>query len=343
MKRIITLLTMVLAFQQTIFAQEDNPVNYLQQFSKINTTINEKYLSYISGASHGKSAKKVEKRRQQLLKEIGEAASKVEMLPYFKGDKKFWETSRDYYVLLNKVFNDDFTSIINMEEVAEQSYDAMEAYLLAKELASQKLDEAQKKLNDAEKLFAKENNVNLIESSSDLGNKLEQSNKVNQYHKVIYLVFFKCYKQDQYVSDAIQAQQINALEQSTSSLLSFANEGLAKLATLSTFNGDNSLLEAAKAALTYYKNQAEKVVPNITSFMLKKELFEKLKNEMEAKGNARTNKDIEEYNKQVAALNAGVATYNTLSKEITKTKNDMLNNWNKAETAFFHTYMPYKG
>ena len=40
------------------------------------------------------------------------------------------------------VLNDDYSKIINMEEIAEQSYDAMEAYILAQEMVDKKPEEA---------------------------------------------------------------------------------------------------------------------------------------------------------------------------------------------------------
>jgi len=49
-----------------------------------------------------------------------------------------------------------------MEDVAEQSYDLMEAYLLAKERAGDKLDEAYKKVANQQKIFAEQNISSLL-------------------------------------------------------------------------------------------------------------------------------------------------------------------------------------
>jgi hypothetical protein len=45
----------------------------------------------------------------------------------WKGDRSFRDTTVAYLKLLYIVFNEDYGKIVNMEEIAEQSYDAMEA------------------------------------------------------------------------------------------------------------------------------------------------------------------------------------------------------------------------
>ena len=44
--------------------------------------------------------------------------------------------------------NDDYAKIVNMQEIAEQSYDEMEAYFLLKEAVDKKMKEAEDHLHD---------------------------------------------------------------------------------------------------------------------------------------------------------------------------------------------------
>jgi hypothetical protein len=341
MKPIVVLLIIGLFLQVSGIAQEGNAAAYLQNFSKISVAIGQKYISYVSASSHGKSTKKIDKSRQQLVTEISEASAKVNMLPFYKGDKKIWEASKEYYILLNKVFNDNFTSIVDMEEIAEQSYDAMETYMLAKEVAEQKLADAQRKLEEAEKAFAQENNIAIADSTSTVQSKVKKIRAVNKYHKQLYLLFFRCHKQDEYIQNAIRILDVNALEQNTSSLLSFAKDGLVKLAAINAYDNDSSLIQTVKSSLMYYWNLAESIVPIITAHILKKEAFAKLQKEISDRGGAGTSDNIKEFNTQVDDLNKSVAIYNNLMRDIAITKNNKLNNWSNAEVAFFHKHMPY--
>src|SRR5690606_27100909 len=105
-----------------------------------------------------------------------------------------------YWDLLHKVFTEDYHKIVNMEEIAEQSYDNMEAYLLAQEKAGQVLGDAQDKIEPVYRAFAAKNNVRLVEGGDTrLARRLRQVSAVNAYYNDIFLIFFKSHKQEAYV------------------------------------------------------------------------------------------------------------------------------------------------
>src|SRR5688500_8055519 len=88
------------------------------------------------------------------------------------------------------IFKEDYHKIVGMEEVAEQSYDAMEAYLLTQEKAKEKLNNAYKEVQKSYDAFAARHNVQLNEAqSSKLSQRLDQAGKVNSYMNQIYLLF----------------------------------------------------------------------------------------------------------------------------------------------------------
>src|ERR1041385_6886888 len=118
------------------------------------------------------------------------------------------------------------SKIVDMEDVAEQSYDLMEAYLLAKERDGDKLDEAYKKVANQQKLFAEKNNIKLIESTSKLSQKIEEAGKVSTYYNQVYLIFFKSYKDDFYLTEALNKSDVNAIEQAKNSMDKNATEGM---------------------------------------------------------------------------------------------------------------------
>ena len=61
----------------------------------------------------------------------------------------------DYIKFCYNVFNDDYAKIVNLEDIAEQSYDEMQAYLLLQEKTNEKINEANDKMSDASKCICR--------------------------------------------------------------------------------------------------------------------------------------------------------------------------------------------
>ena len=138
----------------------------MEHIGKANQALTEKYLVYLSGMSHGKSARKVEKRRLEVVNAISDTRYNIMGMPPYKGDRTLKDTTVAYLKILNSVFNEDYGKIVNMEEIAEQSYDLMEAYMLAQEKANEKLQQASVRQGEMQKQFAEKHNINLIEMAN---------------------------------------------------------------------------------------------------------------------------------------------------------------------------------
>src|SRR5688572_6855678 len=178
---------------QNIFAQTNDPGAYLESIGNEFSEIAQNTMSYTSAASHGKSARKVEKRRNELMITLKQAEANVRKMKPFEGDHAFRDSVVSYLRISRIVLNEDYGKILNLEEIAEQSFDAMEAYLLAKEKASEKLDIAFEKVKEQQSLFAEQHQIKLISGNTKVGAKIETSNKVYVYYNQFYLFFFKSY------------------------------------------------------------------------------------------------------------------------------------------------------
>lgn len=339
----VTGLILFLSINSTVEAQDlSNPGSYMSYIGEKEKEVTKKYLNYISAASHGKSLRKVEKLRTQVINSIYETRITIQGVPAFQGDKTLREASVAYLMLCYRVFNEDYGKIVNMEEIAEQSYDAMEAYMLAQKMANDKLDEAGVKRNAVGKEFAKKFNVNLLESSDVMDEKVKKSTRVTDYYNEIYLMFFKCYRQEAYLIDALNKNNVISLEQSKSSLLKYANDGLQKLDTIRAFDSDASLKTACQKALQFYKSEASEKVPLMTEFILKQESFQKLQKSFNSKSAAqRSQADIDNYNKAVNDVNQAGKEYNNVNNEVNKRRSDVLDNWNATAKRYWDNHMPY--
>lgn len=334
-------LTLVLIAGVTLAQAQSEAYLYLESIGNEFHQIAQNSMSYTSAASHGKSARKIEKRRAELITSIKAAETKIRKMKAFAGDAALRDSVVAYLVLDRIVMTQDYGKILNMEEIAEQSYDAMEAYLLAKEKAEEKLESAYDRVSDQKKLFANRNNINLVESTSKLGKKLEKSSQVITYYNKIYLLFFKSYKNEAYLMSALDKKDISAMEQTKNTLLASAEQDLEKIGPIPAFNGDNSLKNACQQLLDFYKMEASQKVPEMVNFLLKQENFQKINSAMQAKRPAnRTQADVDTYNNAVKEFNAAVDKINVMHNDLNKKRGTLLEQWNNTVENFLDKHVP---
>lgn len=340
--RIATIAWLFCAANTTMLIAQDlsNPGGYLEHISNQFTMVSNDMMSYTSAASHGKSARKVEKRRAELMQSLKEAVYNLKRVKPYKGDPSLRDSVVSYFQLSALILKEDYGKIVNMEEVAEQSYDAMEAYMLAKELADQKLHQAYEKADTEYREFATKYNIKLIESNSKLSKKLEETSQVMKYYNRLYLIFFKSYKDETYYLNALEKADLGALEQTKNALLSSSAEGLKKASPIPTYQGDKTLKVACDRMLQFYQYEVSKT-NDITDYHLKKENFEKAKKAFESKRESEKKKeDYDAYNRAVNDYNGAVNRYNAVINELSKKRTDALNIWNKSANDFLDNHVP---
>ena len=319
-----------------------NPGDYMSFINNKEREVTQTYLNYLSAVSHGKSARKVEKLREKVVNSIFNTRMEISGTPPFKGDRSLKDASVAHLKLVYNVFNEDYAKIVNMEEIAEQSYDAMEAYMLAQQKAGEKLAESVLVRQGVGRQFAQKFNVNLIESKDELGVKAEKSDRVMDYYNKLYLIFFKSFKQDAYLTEAVNAANVNAIEQNRSALLKYADAGLQMLDTMNAFESDLTLVTACKKLLMFYKEMATNKVQPITDFVLLSESMKKMKKTLDATPVARrTQADIDSYNKSVREINQALTAFNKTNNELNKDRAALINGWNTAVDKFLDRHIPY--
>ena len=331
------MLTAFMLVQKVTFAQQKftTAVEYLTFIGEQYEQLTDDQWSYTRAVANDKSARKVENKRLDLLKTNKSAQLKISKLPGFKGDTEYRDSVVSFLELNYNVLYYDYEKIMNMEEIAEQSYDLMEAYLLAQEIASEKIHSASEMLAARHKRFATANNITLIEDSSKKALKLEKASLVYKYYNTLYLIFFKAYKQEAYLMDAITRGDINAMEQSKNALLEYSEEGLDKLKEVKSFETDNSLKTACSELLNFYKEEANDKSPIIINFYLKKEKFQSIQEAFNAKKEKnRTQEDVNQFNEAVNEYNSATNEYNETNEYLNKSRSKKLNNWNSTSTKF---------
>lgn len=335
----ITLITLFIAiasinsYPQTT----NNAVEYMNSVFNPLLKAKDDTWQYLKAVTRGKGARKVEAKRQNLISELRSAKLEVQRVGKYKGDDQLKKAIVAYLDLSNVVLNEDFDKILNMEDIAEQSYDLMEAYLLAKEQAGKKLNDSFEEVKNAQKTFASANNITLIaEKDDEISKKIEKANETLKYYNEVYLIFFKVYKQEAYVLDAMSRNDVNALEQNIGTLSLNSKEGLEKIAKLEGYRGDSQLKSGSQRIVNFYKKEADKDFPTITDFYIKKDNFEKVKKTFDAiSPKKRTQQDIDQYNKAVNEFNEATKKVNAVNETLNNERKKGLNDWNNTVEKFF--------
>lgn len=342
-KLLFFVLLILVSANEISYAQDlSNPGDYMSAISKAQTEMNQKYMAYMSATAHVRRARKIDKMRQSALESIENSRENTASLPFYKGDNSLRQSSMDYIKFCYNVFNDDYAKILNLEDIAEQSFDEMQAFILLQEKTTEKIHEANDKMKEATNVFAKKYNVNLIESKNELTEKLDESSKLNHYRNQLYLIYFKCYWEDGEIVKALNAGKITEAEQGRNSLIGFAKEGLTGLDSLKNFAGEPAMSITCKEILQFYKSMAGNDMPKQMDYFLKKENFEKIKKSFDSKsGSDRTKDDVNTFNNAVKEINKATDTYNDVNKKMNTERTDAQNKWNDAEKSFADNHMPY--
>ena len=336
----ILLLTGMISFVFTKAQTSTEAVEYLEDITLPFAELKDETWQYLKVVTRGKGAKKVDRKRQALIDEIKIARGDLRRKKSFYGDEDLKNTIFQYLDLNYKVFNEDYAKIVDLEEIAEQSYDLMEAYLLTKEKANEKLHAAFDVFKSAERSFADKYNIRLLEPEEDkMSQKIKQANALLKYYNEVYLIFFKVYKQEAYVLDALDKGDVSGVEQNTSALGAFVSEANEKLTSMDDYEGDGSLKLAAKEVMVFYQTEAEKDFPSLVDFYLKKDNFEKMKKIIDSKpAKNRTQEDVDKYNAAVKEYNEAVNTFNQTNTSNNEKRSKFLDKWNKEADSFFERH-----
>jgi hypothetical protein len=319
----------------------ETAIEYLDYLSSRSNNLAEKYLSYMAAVAHGRRARKMEKRRAELIAEIRKNIAEANRLKPFKGDATLRDAYKKYWDLELKVFNEDYHKIVDMEEIAEQSYDAMEAYMTAQQQASKVLQSAHGEVRIVFNDFANRNKITIQENDSKTNIKLSKTGDVTDYFNKIYLIYFKSYKQESYLLDAINKSDVNGAEQSRLTLIKCAKEGLAKLDTLKPFERDASLISSLRRILQFHLKEAEGGMIKQIDFMMKRSEFDKLQKAMESTpANKRTQADVDTYNKTVNKFNVLINSSNAALNADNAARKKVIDDHQESERKFLDTHIP---
>lgn len=337
----ILILLILTAVSSPSYSQPNNSaVEYLDEMSGLLGELNGEIWQYLKAITRGKAERKIENKRQNLIDEIINIRSEVGNKGAYESDETLKDAVLEYLNISYIVLKEDYDKILDMEEIAEQSYDLMEAYLMAQEKAGETLNNAWQVAVKTHNDFALKHNITITEGELDkISQRILKASESLHYYNEIYLIFFKAYKQEAYVLQALEMGDINSLAQNNNTLALFAEEGLKKLKETNSYNGDPNLKVTARKLLVFFQEEAEKDFPLMIDFFIKKDNFEKVQKMVESKSERnRTQQDIDQYNKAVKEFNDAVQDYNRVIELTNSRRNKYLEQWNDQTNEFFNKH-----
>lgn len=342
MKQLTKLLFCIFLILPTIqFAQNfDKAIDYLEFLGDEQNLVTKNMWKYTKALAHSKSDRSINAKRENLIKSVENAIKKIEKANGFDGED--YKNKVLKHLKLNlSLLKQDYAEIIDMKAVAEQSYDMMEAYILAQRLADEKMAESQAEYETNFYAFADKHNIKIEESESDLGKKMEISNQVFTHYNDMYLVFFKVFINEIYLWDAIKTNNINAIQQNSSALLDSSKEGLTLLETEKGFKNDNAIILATKQTFQFFIDEAENDIPVIVDFLVQEDQMKKIQEQLEKTAERKRTKDqIDNYNKKVNAINKAAKNYNKTNQSLNTKRQTVLNKLDATKEKFLERHIP---
>jgi len=311
---------------------------YLSSISQEFHKITEAYLFYNSEIAHSKKARAVEKSRQELISTVTNAKKRVMAMSEWEGNAEFRDAAVEFFRIYEIVLKEDYEQIMNLEDISEQSYDAMEAYMTVKDMATDKLNEANEVVDKAEEKFAADFNIHLIKNEDDkISKKAKEAAEVNKYHRMVYLIFFKAYKQEIYLTEAQKSGDVSAMQQNQSTLLKVAEEQLKYLDTIPKYKGSATLKEACHNYLMFALKEAKEA--DFVSYFMEKERFEAA--EKAFKLISKPNKEeVADYNKAVQSYNNAANKSNKENTNWNNSRSKAITDWANESQSFISKNVP---
>lgn len=339
LKPLLTVFILLIAY--TTHSQSfKNASEYLDFIATEQESVTKNMWKYTKAIAHSKNDRTINAKRNVLLKTVEKAIAKIENADGYDGED-YKKQVLTYMRLNESLLNQDYAKIIDMKEVAEQSYDAMEAYVLARELADQKMEDAYNEYDTNFRLFAAKHNISIVESETDLGNKMKISNQVFNHYNELYLIYFKVSINEMYLIDALSKNDVGAIQQNANALSQTAKEGLEILKTVELYKNDKSIAEVTKDAFEFFIDEADNQVPQLTEFLILNEDFETIRNTLEkTPERKRTREQIDTYNKKVKDINKAVDNYNKVNTKLNKDRQNIINKLNTTNENFLAKHIP---
>jgi hypothetical protein len=336
-------LAIVLCLFQRTTAQSVTARYYIETIRTVFATVQEKNWDYTRTAAHGRSSHRIENKRKEMISAIQAGIITLKDLPQDSANARLRDTAISFLKLNYAVANEDYGRLVNMEKIAEQSYDAMEAYVHARDAANEKTRLAGESFNREFTAYANTIGVAVPVYDSRIEKNLETAAKVYQHYNRLYSVFFRNYKQEAYLLESMRRNDISGLEQNREALVRSSSSGLDSLSNMPPFAGDIDLKRSCEKVLRFYNQEADIKLRDISVFFVANDNLQKII--LSYNNSAAAEHTLEEsvlFNKALTEHKAAIEAYKKVSNELDRERGKVLREWHETCDKFIRRHIPKK-
>lgn len=266
---------------------------------------------------------------------------KISRAKGFEGDTIYKGNVLKNLELNKSLLLNEYADIVDMQAVADQSYDAMEAYILAQELADKKMAEVQKDYEDSFYAYAEKYDIPIDDRKSELGENMEISNKVFDYYNDLQLIFYKVYFSESTLFEAIEERNISAIQQNINALQSAIKEGVKEVDEVPLYKKDARIAKAIKEIFLIYQGEADTQVPQVLEYFVMEEDLMKIKKAIEkTEASNRTKAQKDNYSKKEKELDAKRESVNKVIEKLFKERYKKFERLDKSNAKFLDKHVP---
>lgn len=319
----------------TISCQESS-VEYLAKISTILDKSKDEMFSYLRAITTGKSAKKIDNKRVNLINQINVERAHMRVAGDYNGDASLKDAGLKYLDIQKHVLSEDYGKIVDMEEIAEKSYDNMEQYLNMQEAVNEKLQTEYTSFEKIYNDFAAANDITLVKEELDKKSKrIAKMSKVIHSYNELFLIQFKCVYQEKLIQQAIKEEDVNAIQQNINAQITQAEGCLVKLDSIDPYQNDFTAINKTRNFINFFKKEAGIDFTKQLDFFIKKDNFEKIKKNFDSKSKEEKDKEaVDEYNNAVNEYNAATKSYNEMNNRLNKERSEQYDGWNRVMDDF---------
>lgn len=292
-----------------------DPASYNNAIVSEQVELLKKNLRYISKAAHSENDRKIEARRQDVVEQNQLAIARLKRMPAFKGNAELRAKALAAFQTMLAVYSADYKQVNAMATARTESFEAMQRYFDAQELAGKKLDTVNDSMQAAQKRFARQFGMSIEtgRESTRLNEYTRQVEAVNQYQHRVFLPFFRVQKAAARLTDALNKQDAAPFEAARAGLAAEAEKSAAELEAVPAYQGkDAAFRNAARDYANFYVLMCAKELLEIAEMLPRKDRL--------------TKEDAQVVNRNINTLNVQGQKFNEA--------------YNRASSGFMDTYVP---
>lgn len=337
MKKINLTILLFIVFATSTIAQTME--EYLKVVAADYNAVAVETWRYSKESKHSGEVKPLESTRRKLITKTQNAINRLKELGGWEGDAKFSDAVMRHYETNLKVLQHGYPLLIDLGEYKNKSAFEMEKYVRKEKKLRDDLLTTNRVAAQAQTDFTVSHKINTDADNMGLVKRMEKAGLAYDYYDKIFMMNFESTKLDAELVEALKTKDVKKIEIVRLKLLKSSNAGLAKVNAVGPYGTDNRMVMPTKQLLTFYKKEAEELVPTQIEFFNAQVHLKQHAKEMGAK-KKRTKQDVEKFNKEMRELKAKTELYNRENHKMNARRTYVINVWNNDAKNFIDINVP---